>query len=247
MKKYCLLFAVLAVAAIVSGCHTCPQPEESMECFPMCINDKENIRLLTEKDWNSFKNFRPIPYVPVGIRLIDNAGIIISKLSVQITKEIVIPYVELDKDGMISLYYEFMESVKIVKKTQNCSSQEAVNLVWNAWLAEPNGRETCMKLQKIMPIMEQLRASQQISNAIARISPDVARLLYGLNRDIKQLEREVQTTEGKIKISLAGAQVLLKVGQLSKALAYLGALKADRSAQEKEIEEYFKSFETFKL
>ena len=90
MKKS-LLFMICAGTLIFTGCETCKSNEESGECFPLCKNDKEDNLLLTEKNWNTFKKFRPIPYSPMGIPLIDNNARIITKLSNQITEEVVIP------------------------------------------------------------------------------------------------------------------------------------------------------------
>ena len=79
-----IIFALFA-AVILTGCHFCKPVEESMECFPLCVEKKEDIHILTEERWESFKNFRLIPYVSVGIPLLDNSGRIVEKLSRQIT------------------------------------------------------------------------------------------------------------------------------------------------------------------
>ena len=239
-----IIFALFA-AVILTGCHFCKPVEESMECFPLCVEKKEDIHILTEERWESFKNFRLIPYVSVGIPLLDNSGRIVEKLSRQITDEVVIPYVDVDKEGLIAIYYEFMEDVEHVCKIKKCSVDEACKMVWKDWECRPRGKEICPKLKKAIPLIQNMRADGQIIKAVLRITPDVALLLRDLPRQIKQLKKEAKNAAGIIKISAAGAQITASATRLSFALSYLIALKSDQKAQIKEMEQFLERIENF--
>lgn len=228
--------ALFAFALLFAGCHVCKPVEESKECFPLCKEKRNENRILTEEGWNRFKHFRPLPYRSVGIPLIDNSARIISKLSIQIAQEIVIPYVELDKDRLIQTYYQFTADAKGVQKQQNCSIEQAVTLTWQEWEKQPNGVENCAKLKRAIPFIRNMRAGNQIQKAVFRIGGDVERLLRTLPYQIKQLERVTKTTEGKIKLGIAGAQITLHLTYLGTACAYLSVLKSDVAEQEKQIE-----------
>lgn len=238
MKILSLLLFLLCI--FLTGCHTCPPPEESMQCFPMCCEDKEETHLLTRENWEKFKKFHPIPYIPVGIRIIDGAGLAISNLSIQVAKEVVIPYVDLDNSGMLATYYEFVECTKKVAEKQQCDTQKAAALVWADWQKHPEGVEMCNNLKKALPFIYRMRASNQIPAAAARLTAALLLISLDLNRNIIQLKRELNTTEGIIKVSIAGANVAANVTYLSIALAYMNAFKSDQQAQNQEIEKFIK-------
>ena len=241
-----ILFALFA-AVVLSGCHTCPPPEASMDCFPMCVKDKNKISRFSAENWKKFKTFRPLVYKTVGIPEIDDIGIRTSQMTIRIANEIIIPYVDLDKDGLIAVYYEFNEEVKTVAKQRNCSVGEAVKLVWQDWKRLPQGKEICPKLQRAMPLIQHVRAEGQIIKAVEIISPNVLSLIKDFLRIKKRLEYAVrmkkrgQMVNDIMKMSNAGLQIMPAIDRLKYALAYLWILKADQRAQEKEIENFTNS------
>ena len=119
------VFLALLPMFLLTGCrswfHSCPPPEQSMQCFPLCIEKKNDISRYNAKNWAAFKTFRPLVYQKVGIPEVDNLGIRVAALSSRVTNEIVIPYIEVDKDGLIEVYYEFNQTVKAVMKQRKCS------------------------------------------------------------------------------------------------------------------------------
>ncbi|MBO5791138.1 MAG: hypothetical protein J6S54_01545 [Lentisphaeria bacterium] len=237
-----LLLMMFAGVFLLTGCHICKSYEVSKECYPLCIKDREENLLLTENNWENFKRFRPIPYHSVGIRLIDNSSMIVTKLSTQITEEIVIPYVQLDKEKMIVTYYQFVADVKATAEKQECTYDKAAELTWECWLRKPGGKQTCEKLKRALPFIENMRAGNQLTKAFLRVSGDVQRLLITLPRQIKELEAAAKTLEGKILISAAGTQLIYNLTRLNIACSYLVALKADISEQDRQVEEYLAKF-----
>ena len=236
MKNYAKILMFTFAAVLLAGCHTCNP--ESKECFPMCKKDREENNLLTEGNWKSFKNFKAIPYVSVGLPLIDNSAKIITKLSNQFVDEVVIPYVELDKDNLIQIYYQFLEDVKDVEKRNNCNTAKALELTWQDWMSQPNGPANCAKLRKAIPFINNMRAGNQFMKGFTRISGDVERLLRTLPAQINQFVNSIKTTEGKVKAGIAGAQVTANLTRLGIACSYLYVLKADSSKQNKQIEDF---------
>ena len=237
-KKIILLLLLLVGSFFFAGCHTCPPYEESKECFPLCKEDRKENLLLTQENWEKFKQFRHIPYRNVNLPLLDRSGRIISRLSRQIVDEIIIPYVELDKDNLIQIYYQFVADVKAVQDRQDCTLEKASELAWQDWLNQPGGAENCAKLQRAIPFIVNMRAENQIPKALVSVGDEVTRLLLALPADIKQLIGEARTVIGWIKISLAGAQITRDLTRLSIASSYLYVLKADASEQEQQIENF---------
>ena len=88
-----------------------------------------------------------------------------------------------------------------------------------------------------------MRASNQIPAAAARLTAALLLISVDLNRNIIQLKRELNTTEGIIKVSIAGANVAANVTYLSIALAYMNAFKSDQQAQNQEIEKFIKEIQ----
>lgn len=241
-------FLLLAFGAcLLTGCelfHKCPPPEVSTECYPLCRNDRKDNRFLCEKNWNGFKNFKTIKYKPVGLPLVDDMSKIISKLSYQITKEIVIPYVELDSEGLICAYQEYQECVNDVMEQQKCDVRKASELVWADWMKYPGGKEKCVKLYRAIPLIHRLRADQQIARAMARIQPEVDSLSHKLltfGLKWNKIKRELKDK----KIIMAGMQVAPNVLQLSLGVSYLVALKAQQSEQTRAMENYILSVQEF--
>ena len=233
---------MLLAGLFLTGCHICKNPEESNECFPLCIKKREDNRILTENGWNSFNNFRTRPYHRVGIRLIDNGSMIIAKLSDQIVEEVVKPYVELDKERLIVVYYQFEKDVFAVADKQQCSMERAVQLTWQDWEKQPNGMENCAKLRRAIPFIRNMRTGNQILKAAIRINYDVQRLLIDLPQQVEELKRQIKTSEGITLATLAGIQLTARLYQLSAACAYLGAMKADASEQRRQIEDFVTKF-----
>ena len=242
------IFLALLPMVFLTGCrswfHTCPSPEQSMQCFPLCIKKKNDISRYNAKNWAAFKTYRPLVYRPVGIPEADRIGVRVAVLSTRITNEIIIPYVEVDKDGLIEVYYEFNQTVKAVMKQRKCSVREAVDLVRKDWERTPQGKEAWAKLHKMMPILKTMRADQQIAKAIVIIAPQILPLI----RDFDMLSKRITNTRDKkekrrlqLKIFAAGTQVSPALQRMKEALGYLWALKADRGAQDKEMDEYLQS------
>ena len=234
-----LLLPLVFLTGCVSWFHSC----KTQECFPLCRITKEENRFLSMKNWESFKTFRPLPYVPSRIAFIDNIGHSVNMLSVQITEEIVKPWVEMDKDGKIALYYEFSADVKAVVKQRKCSVKEASDLVWKDWLSKPGGEKNCRDLVQVTPIILNMRMGNQITNAMIRIAPQIVQLLVDFRRQKEAFMREIKTRKGIIKVSAAAVPVGYNLGRLSFAVAYLSALKQEQSEQDKEIERFITGVE----
>ena len=242
------VFLALLPMVFLTGCwsisHTCPPPEQSMQCFPLCIKKKNDISRYNAKNWAAFKTYRPLVYRPVGIPQVDNIGIRVAVLSSRITNEVIIPYVEVDKDGLIEAYYEFNQTVKTVMEQRKCSVREAVDLVRKDWERTPQGKVAWAKLHKMMPILKTMRADQQIAKLTLIIAPQIPVLI----REFDILSKRITNTRDKkekrrlqLKIFAAGAQITPTLLRMKDAIGYLWALKADQRAQDKEMDEYLQS------
>lgn len=229
----------------------------SAECNPICkedLNKFKDNKLINERNWNRFKNFDPAKYQfrRTKIILFDNINPIIIKLSCQIKYEVVIPYIELDKQGLIATYDMFMEDVKVYQKIheetygKKMSLQTACEKTFLMW-QQKYGQETCDKLFAVFPVIRSLSANRQILNAVARNAHDAARLLLHLERGIAQLKAKTKNWQGIAHISVAGLVSLNALKDLVWTTNYLAAYQEDKIVLASHVESYLRQFNTRSL
>ena len=249
MKMYKMMLAALGACALLTGCELFQRCKcNTPECYPLCRIDRKDNRFLSENNWKKFKSFKPIKYRPVGLPLVDDMASIVSKLSIQISQKLVIPYVELDSEGLICAYNEYVTSVDNVMKQQKCDAKKASELVWADWAKYPGGKEKCIKLQRAIPLIQSLRAKAQFAQAMAQIEPEVNRLVtasfaYGVKWN--QAKKGLKSRRGKEKLFRAGAQVVPNILHLSFAVSFLSALKVQQAEQVRAMEDYILSVQNF--
>ena len=240
MKKQ--IFVALLAVMMLSGCmifHSCTEA-----CFPMCELDRKKVSRFIVEYWEKIKAYRPLIYTPVGIPELDDFGRRTQYLSQRITNEIIIPYVELDKEGLIEVYQEYQESVKLIIKSRECTVAEAGELIRQDWEKTQQGRESWAKLQKMKPLIEAMRAdskSCQVLRTTAIITPQLPVMIKDISILIKRVTNIFNTGDNVrkiaviLKISTAGIQITGELIKLEEALAYLCVLNLNRYAQERAI------------
>lgn len=255
------LFSMIGGIALIAlaGCqtHTCPPPEVSMECYPICREVREKNAAdakYIKKQWEIFKNTRHHPYVPLpGYDKFNEIGKLVSKVTYQVTNEIVIPYLELDREGLICGYIEFSKEVQYVMESKKCDSQEAMSLVWADWQRQPGGMEKCLKLAQAVPRLEKLKANEQIRTAVRRgIAWDILNLTLKiledptfkkerrmLQRDLNRLKRRDPAARKRLedahKTVKSADRILRRTGQ---AAGFLKIYLDDKHSQQKAIEKF---------
>mgnify|MGYP006879542256 FL=1 len=228
MKKH-IVVAVLAALGLFQGCMTWNM-----------LNSKEEIQV----KWERFKSLTPFPYVPVGLVTIDIAGKAACDLSQQVCNEVVIPYVELDKEGLICVYTQFAEEVEDVMKENGQQGKEAaVHHVLSLW-TEKYGVEEVNRLVRALPIIQNLQTGNQFSKARARLLPQLMLCIATLREGIDQIKAEATNPIGIAKMVFAATQLLHRLEQLSWALHFLDVLEEDQAVETQAIAAYVASFQS---
>lgn len=260
MKKAFVFSGLAAVlAAGLVGCHTCPPPEKSLECYPICKCVKAENARDVKAEWESFKNTPFQPFIPTRrYPKIDELGKIISSVSYQVKNEIVIPYIELDRDGLICGFYEFERNVRAAQKARNCDQQEAMRLVLEDWQRRPGGPEKCQKLVQALPVLHSLKASNQICIALKRVSPQSALRLTWLILADPTFQKELKLLQSDIKRfgkgDPAAARRLRRVvvtvstaipvlTTLGRSAAFLSVYLDDKSSQREAMEKFIQDID----
>ena len=271
MKKF-VIFA-FACIVLLQGCvltifHKCPPPEKSTECYPICKFIKEKNNKDTLEQWVKFKNTPHYPFAPTHrYPKIDEIGKMMSYLSFQVKNEIVIPYIEMDKDGLICGYHEFEKDVNAVMSARKCDLQEAMRLVLEDWQKMPDGQEKCQKLVQSIPVLQSLKASNQIRKAVYRLGPEVVRIIILIRKD-KDFKKEInlmkedvknarnmfknskdsdarsnfskgmESTNNLLKGLNAALSFLANSLELQQSIAFLEVLYEDKSSQQDAMEKF---------
>ena len=218
------------------------------ECDPICSWDLEKFeenKVFCEENWNRFKNFDPAKYQfrKTGIILLDDINPIIIKLAFQIKQEIIVPYIEMDKEGLISTYNMFIADVEVCQKAYNIEMQEACVRMFRFW-QEKYGQETCQRLFAALPFIQSLSANKQLFNAISRNAADTERLLRRLKIAIPQLKKEAKDWRGIARITSAGLVSVSALNDLLQATAYLAIYQGDKAVLASHAEKYLKQFKS---
>ncbi len=229
MKKR-IVVAVLAALGLFQGCMTWNM-----------LNSQEEI----QAEWERFKSLTSSPpYIPVGMVTIDTLGKAASDLSQQICNEVIIPYVELDKEGLICVYRQFAEEVEdAMKENGQLGKEAAVHHVLASW-TEKYGTEEVDRLVRALPFIQNMQTGNQISKAIARLLPQLAVCAVTLREGIVQIKDEARNPIGIAKMVFAATQLLHRLEQLTWALHYLDVLKEDQAAETQAIASYVASFQS---
>lgn len=230
MKKFLAsLLAVFCVSGMFQGCVT----------LSMRDSDKE-----IQEKWNRFRSVRPYPYIPVGLVTLDISNKAICDLSEQICHEVIVPYVELDKEGLISVYAQFVEDVEsAMHENSGLTREGAAHYVLALW-TEKYRSANVDRLRRAIPFIRNMQAGNQFTRATVRLLPKAAALLLTLNRGVMQLKHESKDDLGIIKISLAAVQLAARIEKLCWALHFLDVLKEDQAVETRAIAEYLDSFKT---
>lgn len=253
--KFTGISAVLASTVIsLTGCHSCPPPEQSLECYPICKKLKTENAEKVQAKWKNFRETPFYPFIPTGrYRKIDELGKIISQLSYQIKYEIVIPYIELDREGLITAFYEFEQDVVAVMEVQKCDQNRAMRLVLEDWQRMPDGREKCRKLVHSLPVLHSLRINNQILTALQRINPADAMNLAILILADPNFKKEFNMLQADIRHAYKGNPAARKrlfqvrdtassaaiiAGRLINSAGFLKIYLDDKSSQRESIEKF---------
>lgn len=188
------------------GAHDC---RKYPECRPICQYDSKEIQQKTQREWEQFKNYKPLVYTPVGDQFLDNAAILVAKVTAQFHTEVVIPYIEYDANGDLALFEEFSGQVSSFQNKREVSRAEAAQIVWSEWMKQDAAK--CARLQNAFGILENQSLINQLSRAIENTRPELQRLLnQDWNREIKRIKRECKDEPfvGYTKVSVVGLQLL---------------------------------------
>ena len=254
-KKYvCLMFASL-FAASFCGCYNMrTDPNESLDkvtfcewcehyllfahdcrrsrekCIPICDWDKkqfERNRKEEQRKWEAFKNTPIYPYYGTNTPVVDEIGRMLFRVSKQLHDEVVVPYVELDKQGHIQAYRQFCADVNFRMNSLKIDRITAAQDVYKYWETH-YGTERCQELMAAIPFIENMRVDGQLLEALDRNLEDIIKLIRNLiwNRGaVEQLKNKTEDLEGWADIARALKQALPPAQQLQQSIRYLMVLK----------------------
>ncbi len=232
--------------------HDCRRSPE--ECNPFCCKDIEKFeenKVLNEANWDRFKNFNPEKYRfnPSGIIVLDKANEMLLNLAFQIKHEIVVPYIELDKEGLISTYYLFMEDIEVYRKAYKETYEKELDLqtacvrVFKDWQRK-YGEYNCNRLLASFPVIESLSVNQQLLNALKRNCIPAAELVLLWKDGVAQLSHESKSIWGIIRISIAGLQATVIAEELAWTTSYLAVHEGEKLEMASHVKEYLNQIQT---
>ena len=240
------LFTVSTIMLV--GCHTCPPQDDPkfLECYPVCRKFQEKNAENIQEKWETFQNVRVYCPTQTAYPSMDNLNMLVAKLSDRVKEEIVVPYIELDRECLISYYMEFGLAVQKAMKSQQCDTRTAVSLVFTQWLKLPNGQEKITKLLAAYPVLERLEQKKDILNIAAALAPELKQLgsnIGMLRRDAKEIKadfknyfRDPYARARLNQFAVAAGQALANVDTLTTALGFLSIYEGDLRSQREVIE-----------
>ena len=242
MKKKLVIAAVAVCALFCAGCrtfswgHDC---KKNKECTPICIKDlaaMQKNEKQAKKNWERFKRW-DIRYIPQkGCPELNHIGTTLDGLAKQYKKQVVIPFVELDNQGLISNYKYFIEDVNVLVKS-GYKKDAAIATVYEMWLKK-YGREKCEKLFAAIPLIRQMQLDRQLQQALVILLPQLSRLIIksafdkNLKRWGKVLEREIKTVPGMVAL---GNYIALCT-ETAFGIAYVEEVKAQNAKELSDME-----------
>ncbi len=212
------------------------------ECRDVCKGVLEKFaenKVLNEERWKKFKAVNPNDYQfnPTGVILLDDINPILMKLAAQIKHEVVIPYIELDKDGMLSNYNQFMDDVKAVQgMNPNQDIRTAVAITYDLWVRD-YGAENCNQLMAVFPIIRRLSTSEQLKSAFARNAGDLVRLSLRLNEGIEQL-KAAKGWQDYARIVEASLPTFNALFNIKEAMMFLAVYQGENATLAEQAEAY---------
>lgn len=174
MKLVSSLPLTAAACILLAGCaHRCPPPEESLECYPICCEVRKAYKENAESVEKQWRNFLTMPselrFKRTGDPNLDVPRLELARLTVQVHREIIEPYIELDRQGLIRGYSEFCADVEFMQERKKCSWEEAERQVIQDWRKLPDGSAKIDKLMRARPVLQNARYSVQIAKACPRL------------------------------------------------------------------------------
>lgn len=250
-KHVCLMAAALCVASFC-GCYNMrTDPNESLDkvtfcewcehyllfahdcrrsrekCIPICIEDCERFdknQAEEQRKWEAFKNMRPYPYHPTNTPVADEIGQMLFRVSTQLHDEVVVPYVELDKQGHIQAYRQFCADVNYKMNSLKIDRITATQDVYKYWETH-YGTERCQELMAAIPFIENMRVDWQLLNAISDNLDDIIYLCLYPKEAAAQFKEKTKTVNGWVDIAAALVQYLEPARQFRRSVSYLWDLK----------------------
>lgn len=270
-KQVCLMFASLCAVSFC-GCYNMrTDPNESLdkvtfgevlehyllfahdcrrspeECIPICIEDQKQFdrnQAEEQRKWEAFKNMPPYRPNRTGILLMDQLNEILAEISIQIRHEVVIPYKELAEQGHIEAYKVFRADVNHIMDTSGIDRKSAVLRTYTYW-KNRYGEERCQQLLAAFPVIERLRADQQLGRVIARNQKRIADLIQHIPQAVDQLKAAAKDVNGIIAITNAGVQTLHIAQRLETALDYLGEFQREKYQEVLDIKAAIESIQKY--
>ena len=250
MKKGIIpAIGVLAVLGFAAGCHHCPPPEESLDCYPICCRDRNANARDVKADWERFKKTPHYPFIPTGrYPKIDALGRVVSDLSYHVKYDIVIPYLELDRDGLICEFYEFQRDAAAARDKLNVDQQTAMKLTWECWMRQPDGPAKCQRLVNAIPLLHRLSVNNQIRVAVLKLGPQAAEILILFLRD-PEFKHESKAIQHDFNRALNGdaramdrlarmISLIPSLKSLISSIGFLGIYLNDKSSQREALEQF---------
>ena len=205
--------------------HDCRRSRE--KCIPICDWDREQFnrnRKEEQRRWEAFKHMSIHPYHPTNTPGVDEIGSMLFRVSTQFHDEVVVPYVELDKQGHIQAYRQFCEDVNYRMNSLKIDRITAEQDVYKYWETH-YGTERCQQLRAAIPFIENMRADRQLWKVIARNDKDIIKLVFKAKKVWAQLQKKMKTVKGILDIANAATQYLNFSLQLQQSVSYLTDLK----------------------
>ena len=251
-KKYvCLMFASL-FAASFCGCYNMrTDPNESLDkvtfcewcehyllfahdcrrsrekCRPICDWDKKQFSRNQKEEqrrWAAFKYTDIYPYNPTNTPVLDEIGSMLVNVSKQLHDEVVVPYVELDKQGHIQAYRQFCMDVNYRMNSLKIDRITAEQDVYKYWETH-YGTEKCQELMAAIPFIENMRVDWQLLKAINDNLDYIIYLCLYPKEAAAQFKEKTKTVNGWVDIAAALVQYLEPARQFRRSVSYLWDLK----------------------
>ena len=241
MKK-CVIAATAVLCVLFwAGCETFGHDcQKNPDCTPICVRDLAQMTENPEqakKNWERFKAWN-IHYVQrKGCPELNRIGFKLEALAKQFKYQVVIPYKELDEQGLISTYKYFCEDVNVLVRSGR-QQNEAIYTVYEIWFKK-YGKEQCDKLFAAIPLIRQMQRDKQCQQALRILLPEIDRLLlksltdkYFFKKFGDELAREVLTLDGMFAVK----DYFMICGEVGFGIAYVREVDSKNAKELADIE-----------
>lgn len=235
LRVFFLVFFVLNLSGCIGTKHICDE-----NCVPICMYYAKEQKSLSKEDWEKFKSYKPFRYRRIGDPVVDESMIMYEKISNQLYREVIIPYIEQDIDGSLAEYRAIKKQVEFEMQSKNLNRQEATSLVLATIKAEKP--ESYGKILHTIRLVESRDGAKQFGKILARISPNLIRLLDVLHtKHRRHSSNEMQI----VAYVYMGVILIPELAKALEACSFLSEVYDANNIENREIMKFIKEHENF--